>query len=521
MSVFADKPWLKHYDFWVPPTANFPRQSLYMLIQTAASQFRHRPATAFNGALLTFEQIKDSADRLAASLHARGIRKGDRIGIMLPNCPQYPIAFFAAMRLGAIVANINPTYTPRELELIANDAGIRALVTLTPRGLSLDLEILADGNFDELIAAGDPQTLPKVTINAEEDIALLQYTGGTTGVSKGAMLTHYNLFANVVQNALWHSYNTRRGEERMMMVLPYFHIYGQVVGLLLSAWNGTMNILIPKYDVNAVIAACKEYEPTFFPGVPTLFISLLNHPEARTCGLHKVKNFNSGAAPLPVEVIEQFEQMSGAILREGYGMTETSCTASTTPQLAPRKLGSIGIPVTSTEFKIVDVDDYTKELGINEEGELCVKGPQIMKGYWKKPEETAYALRDGWMLTGDIAKMDEDGFFYIVQRKKDMIIVSGFKVFPNEVEDVLFGHPAVLEVCAVGKPHPYRGEAVKAYVVRKAGATPTAEELIAFCTERLAKFKIPAEIEFIDALPKTAVGKILRRELREKEPTNP
>ena len=306
-----------------------------------------------------------------------------------------------------------------------------------------------------------------------------------------------------------------------MMVLPYFHIYGQVVGLLLSAWNGTMNILIPKYDVNAVIAACKEYEPTFFPGVPTLFISLLNHPEARTCGLHKVKNFNSGAAPLPVEVIEQFEQMSGAILREGYGMTETSCTASTTPQLAPRKLGSIGIPVTSTEFKIVDADDYSKELGINEEGELCVKGPQIMKGYWKKPEETAHALRDGWMLTGDIAKMDADGFFYIVQRKKDMIIVSGFKVFPNEVEDVLFGHPAVLEVCAVGKPHPYRGEAVKAYVVRKAGATPTAEELIAFCAERLAKFKVPSEIEFIDALPKTAVGKILRRELREKEQQNP
>lgn len=517
MSVFADKPWLRHYDFWVPPTATFPRQSLYQLIQIAASQFRARPATAYLGEILTFEQLKDRADRLAASLHRHGLRKGDRIGIMLPNCPQYSIAFFAAMRLGLIVANVNPAYTHRELEAVANDAGLRALVAQHASGLPLHLEILIGGNFDTLIAEGDPQTLPRVTINAEEDVALLQYTGGTTGVSKGAMLTHYNLFANTIQNALWHGYNTRRGEERMLMVLPYFHIYGQVVGLLLSAWNGTMNILIGKYDVNQVIAACKQYEPTFFPGVPTLFISLLNHPEARTCGLHKVKNFNSGGAPLPVEVIEQFEQMSGAMLREGYGMTETSCTASTTPLLAPRKIGSIGIPVTSTEFKIVDIDDPAKELGINEEGELCVKGPQIMKGYWNRPEETAHALRDGWMLTGDIARMDEDGFFYLVQRKKDMIIVSGFKVFPNEVEDVLFSHPGVREACVTGKPHPYRGEVVKAYVVRKEGAAPSVEELTVHCAERLAKFKVPTEIEFLDELPKTAVGKILRRELREKE----
>ena len=520
MSVFAAKPWLKHYDFWVPPDATFPHRSLYFILQTAASQFRHRPAIACTGRQITFEQLKNKADGLAASLHAIGIRKGDRIGIMLANCPQYPIAFFAAMRLGAIVANINPHYTHRELEAVATDAGIRVLITAIPSGLPLDLEILTNGNFDELITAGDPQTLPAVTIDAEEDIALLQYTGGTTGVSKAAMLTHYNLFANVVQNALWHGYHTRRGEERLLLVLPYFHIYGQVVGLLLATWNGTMVIPVPKYDVNELIAAFREYEPTVFPAVPTIYISLLNHPEAKTCGLHKVKNFNSGAAPLPVEVIEQFEQMSGAMLREGYGMTETSCTASTTPQLAPRKIGSIGIPVTSTDFKIVDVDDYDRELGLNEEGELCVKGPQIMKGYWNKPEETTHALRDGWMLTGDIAKMDEDGFFYIVQRKKDMIIVSGFKVFPNEVEDVLFGHPAVFEACVVGKPHPYRGEQVKAFVVPKPGSAPTAEALFAHCAERLAKFKVPTEIEFIDALPKTAVGKILRRELREN-PANP
>ena len=536
MSVFTNRPWLASYDFWVPPTTNFPKQSLYQILQTAASQYRDRPATAFFGAQLTFGEIKEKADRLAAGLHSLGITKGDRVGIMLPNCPQYPITFFALMRIGAIATNINPTYTPRELAIVANDAGIRALVTLdvlAPLVSAAKIELshliltsIADYSlggtstsnlFNTLIANGNPETLPRVSINATEDVALLQYTGGTTGNPKGAMLTHSNLFANTIQNALWNQYHTRRGEERMLMVLPYFHIYGQVVGLLLSAWNGTMTILIPKFDVNMLIAAFKEYSPTFFPAVPTLFISLLNHPEAKTCGLHKVKNFNSGSAPLPVEVIEQFETMSGAMLREGFGMTETACTASTTPLLAKRKIGSIGIPVTSTDFKIVDLEDGVTEVGIGEEGELCVRGPQIMKGYWNQPEETAHALRDGWMYTGDVARMDEDGFFYIVQRKKDMIIVSGFKVFPSEVEEVLFAHPAILEACAIGVPHDYRGEAVKAFVVLKPGITATSDEIIEYLKQNLAKFKVPSELEFVSALPKSSVGKVLRRELRDSE----
>ena len=536
MSVFTNRPWLASYDFWVPPTTNFPKQSLYQILQTAASQYRDRPATAFFGAQLTFGEIKEKADRLAAGLHSLGITKGDRVGIMLPNCPQYPITFFALMRIGAIATNINPTYTPRELAIVANDAGIRALVTLdvlAPLVSAAKIELshliltsIADYSlggtstsnlFNTLIANGNPEILPRVSINATEDVALLQYTGGTTGNPKGAMLTHSNLFANTIQNALWNQYHTRRGEERMLMVLPYFHIYGQVVGLLLSAWNGTMTILIPKFDVNMLIAAFKEYSPTFFPAVPTLFISLLNHPEAKTCGLHKVKNFNSGSAPLPVEVIEQFETMSGAMLREGFGMTETACTASTTPLLAKRKIGSIGIPVTSTDFKIVDLEDGVTEVGIGEEGELCVRGPQIMKGYWNQPEETAHALRDGWMYTGDVARMDEDGFFYIVQRKKDMIIVSGFKVFPSEVEEVLFAHPAILEACAIGVPHDYRGEAVKAFVVLKPGITATSDEIIEYLKQNLAKFKVPSELEFVSALPKSSVGKVLRRELRDSE----
>lgn len=542
MSVFSERPWLRSYDFWVPPTANYPRQSLYQILQTAASQYRNRPATAFFGAHLTFGELKEQADKLAASFHSLGLRKGDCVGIMLPNCPQYPITFFALMRLGLIATNINPTYTPRELSVVANDAGIRALVTLDvlvtlAEASTIAMEFLIvtsipeyslDGPplahvpgtallFSRLIDDGDLSVLPRVEINATEDIALLQYTGGTTGLPKGAMLTHYNLYANTIQNALWNQYHTRRGEEKMLMVLPYFHIYGQVVGQLLSAWNGTMTILIPKFDVNMLIEAFKEYSPTFFPAVPTLYISLLNHPEAKTCGLHKVKNFNSGSAPLPVEVIEQFEQMSGAMLREGFGMTETSCTASTTPLLAARKIGSIGIPVSDTDFKIVDLESGSTELGIGEEGELCVRGPQVMKGYWNQPEETAHALRDGWMYTGDVAKMDQDGFFYIVQRKKDMIIVSGLKVFPSELEEVLFTHPSVVEACVIGVPHSYRGESVKAFVVLKPGASTTVEELQSFLKERLAKFKVPSEIEFVPALPKSAVGKVLRRELRDSE----
>ena len=273
-----------------------------------------------------------------------------------------------------------------------------------------------------------------------------------------------------------------------------------------------MAVLIPKYDVKLLIEAFREHEPTYFPGVPTLFISLLNHPEAASCGLDKVRGFNSGSAPLPVEIIERFEQLSGAMLREGYGMTELSCTASSTPLLAKRKPGSIGLPTVGTSFKIVDLDTGTTEVEVGGEGELCVKGPQVMKGYWNKPEETANALRDGWMHTGDIARMDADGFFYIVQRKKDMIIVSGFKVFPGEVEEVLFTHPAVVEAAVIGVPHEYRGEAVKAFVVTRREVS--AEDVIEYCKERLAKYKVPSQVEFIEALPKTGVGKVLRRELR-------
>ena len=542
-SAYSRKPWLKHYDFWVPEQMNFPRQPIHQILNLAALQFTDRPATAFREAQLTFGEIKAQVDQLATALARLGIGKGDRVGIMLPNCPQYLISFFAIVRLGAIVANVNPIYTAREVEMVARDSGMRAIITLDAlaetilsiqaqsqieqvittslEAYSADSQAAAPApqgtlSFSSLLAAVDEPDLPRVDIDAE-DVAVLQYTGGTTGVPKGAMLTHANLYAAILQGSVWSSYFTERGNERILLVIPYFHVYGMVVGAIFGVWCGAMQILIPKFDVNLLLEAIKRYQPTYFPGVPTLFISLLNHKEAKRYGLDRVRRFNSGSAPLPIEVIEQFEQLSGAMLYEGYGMTETTALGTTTPTLAKRKPGSIGLPVTGTECKIVDLETGEREVPAGEEGELCMRGPQVMKGYWNKPQETAHALRDGWLHTGDVARMDEDGYFYIVQRKKDMIIVSGFNVYPNEVEEVLFTHPAVKEAAVIGVPCAYRGEAVKAFIVLKPEAQAAAEELIDYCRAHLARYKVPSLIEFAESLPKSAVGKVLRRELREAE----
>jgi long-chain acyl-CoA synthetase len=543
-SAYAAKPWLKNYDLWAPAEINPPNQPLYQILQIASGAYREKPAVAFMGAIIDFGEVKRQVDRLATALQKLGVVKGDRVGIMLPNCPQYLISFFAVVRLGAIVVNVNPIYTPREVEMVAKDSGMRAIIALDLLALNifgvrantaiehvivtslLDYSATPDKappapegalSFKSLIDGVAEVDLPRVEIDPAEDVAVLQYTGGTTGVPKGAMLTHRNLYANTLQSWAWAGPLTRQGDERYLMVIPYFHIYGQTVGLLLGAWNGAMQIPIPKFDPNLLIEAIKQYKPTFFPGAPTLYISMLNHPEIKTCGLENVRRFNSGSAPLPIEVIERFEKISGAMLYEGYGLTEASPTTHSTPTLAKRKVGSIGLPFPSTECKIVDLETGERLVPVGEAGELCVRGPQVMKGYWNRPEETAIALRDGWLYTGDVARMDEDGFFYIVQRKKDMIIVSGFNVYPNEVEDVLFTHPAVLEAAVIGVPDPYRGEAVKAFITLRPGATATADEVIEFCRANLAKYKIPSLIEFMPSLPKSAVGKVLRRELREME----
>lgn len=545
-SAYTQKPWLKHYDFWVPDEINFPRQPVNQILNQAALQFSDRPAVAFGDATLSYSEVKAQVDRLATALAGLGIGKGDRVGIMLPNCPQYLVSFFAIVRLGAIVVSVNPLYTPREVEMVARDSGMRAIIILDALAgiasqiqaqsqiehiITTSLAAYSTGvqaaspmqggslSFAELIAGVKAPLLPRVEIDPAEDVAVLQYTGGTTGVPKGAMLTHANLFAATVQCSLWSSQFIERGNERFLLVLPFFHVYGLVVGAIFGVWCGALQILIPKFDVNLLLTAIARHQPTFFPGVPTLFISLLNHPNARSAGLDRIRRFNSGSAPLPLEVLDQFEQLSGAVLYEGYGMTETASLAITTPTYSKRKPGSIGLPVTGTECKIVDLKTGERELPAGEAGELCVRGPQVMKGYWNRPEETAAAMRDGWLYTGDVARMDEDGYFTIVQRKKDMVIVSGFNVYPTEIEDVLFTHPAVKEVGVIGVPCAYRGEAVKAFIILKTGVAAAAEELIEYSRTRLARYKVPSFIEFVESLPKSAIGKVLRRELQEAEAT--
>ncbi len=544
----SDKPWIRHYDYWVQPHMNYPRRPLGDILRLTASDVPDKPATAFLGAQLTWAEIKERSDRLSTALARMGIVKGDRIGIMLPNSPQYVIAAFAILRIGAIVVNINPLYTPREIAVVAKDSAMRLLIALdmlAPAALAIrdqtvveKIIITSAGEYSaaaapcphvvgterlcDVLASVQQSDLPRVSIDPENDVAVLQYTGGTTGVPKGAMLTHYNLFANVIQTTVLHHPDQHRGEERTLLVIPYFHIYGFTVGLLSVAWQGGLQILIPKYDVEALLTAIRDFRPTYFPAVPTIYVSILNHPKAREYGIDKIRAFNCGSAPLPVEVIDQFERMTGGTLNEGYGLTEASPVTHTTPGLSRRKPGSIGVPIPDTDVKIVDLVEGTKELPRGAEGELCVAGPQVMKGYWNRPDETEIALRKDsegrtWLYTGDIARMDEDGYAFIVQRKKDMIIVSGFNVYPSEVESVLFTHPGVMEAAVIGVPHGYHGEVVKAYVVPKPGAQLRVEELKAHCAANLAEFKRPVEIEIRDALPKTAVGKVLRRALREEE----
>ena len=539
------RPWLDHYDYWVPRHTNYPRRPLYEILRRSAAEGWELTATTFLGADLTFGDLKVRADQLATSLASRGIAKGDRVAIMLPNCPQYIICVFAVLRLGGIVVNINPAYAPPEVEHLVRDSGVRMLITLdrlaagvltlhgTTKLESVVITSLAEYSRDasapaaaddvirlaDLIDAGSPVDLPRVDIDPDEDIAVLQYTGGTTGVPKAAMLTHRNIFANTIQTELWHHRSTERGRDRFLMVIPYFHIYGLTVGMMRGLWQGARQILIPKYDVEAVLAAIRDYRPTYFPAVPTIYVSLLNHPRLREFNVDRLGTYNSGSAPIALDVLEKFERLVNIPLNQGYGLTEASPVTHSTPHLAKRKPASIGLPMPDTDIKIVDLETGTRELPLGEEGELCVSGPQVMKGYWNRPDETAIALRtdeDGvvWLHTGDVARIDEDGFTFIVQRKKDMIIVDGYNVYPSEVEAVLYSHPAVMEAAVIGVPHAYHGEVVKAVVVLKPKHLTTADELKAHCVDRLAEFKRPRTIEIRDTLPKSTVGKVLYTKLR-------
>jgi long-chain acyl-CoA synthetase len=546
-SPYAARPWRKHWDYWVRDGLTVPGRPLYDVLAITAVERPDKPATQFLGAQLTYRDLKQRADALAASLAQLGIVKGDRVGIMLPNCPQYIIASFAVLRLGAIVVNINPSYTARETLIVAADSGIRTVITLdllaplvqaiAPQTAIREIVVTSLAEYSaaaatppavsgtlalaDLVRPVAAAAIPPVAMHPD-DVAVLQYTGGTTGTPKGAILTHGNIWANIVQTETWTSPQyTLGGNERYLVVIPYFHIYAFSVCMMVGLRIGALQIIHPKYEPEAVLASIRDFRPTYFPGVPTLFVSLLNHPSVGEFGLEQVRVFNTGGAPCPIEVMEAFEQRIGRPLNEGYGLSETSPVTHSTPQLALRKLGTIGLPIADTDQKIVDVETGTRELPIGATGELCIAGPQVFKGYWNKPEETAQALRTGadgrvWFHTGDIARMDEDGYTSIVQRKKDMIIVDGFNVYPSDVESVLYAHPAVRLAAVIGVPDPYHGETVMACIALKTGAAVTASEIQSYCREHLTDYKVPRQIEIRETLPMSAVGKILYRVLREE-----
>nr|MDO8100803.1 long-chain fatty acid--CoA ligase [Candidatus Njordarchaeota archaeon] len=552
---YSTKPWLKHYDAGVPPSIDYPSIPLYQIFYNAATDFPDRVGLNFMGRKWTFKQSVEEMERFATALSDLGVKKGDVVAIALPNFPQFYAAYFGTLRVGGIVVSLNPTLTPPEFEYILNDSGVETVVAydmLLPIFKALKSKtnlkrIIITGLKDALPGAKAPKEVegayqflcllekykpnpPNVKINPKEDVAVIQYTGGTTGVPKGAMLTHYNLTSNAVQIIKW-STLLKRGEEIGVQNLPLFHIYGMTcnmnAGLLLAA-SGTMNP--DPRDFTTLLALIREFKPTIFLAVPTMFIRIMQHKDLEKSipAISRIKICNTGAAPMPPEVLKKF-QSYGMTFTEGYGLTECSPVTHSNPQTGMKKIGSIGLPIPDTEILIVDTETHSKIIPVGEPGELVIKGPQVMKGYWNKPEETKkqlveelFGLPGPWVFTGDVAKMDGDGYFYIVDRTKDMINVSGLKVYPREVDDVLFEHPAVAMAAVVGVPDPKTpgAETVKAFIVPKQGYTPGEElrrDLIEHCQKRLARYKVPKIIEFRDNLPLSLIGKVLKRPLREEE----
>jgi long-chain acyl-CoA synthetase len=549
-------PWLDSYPPGVPEHVDVPAANLAALLDDAARDFPHAPALHFEGRTTSYAQLADQAWRLAAALAGLDVGKGTRVGLILPNCPQAVIALFATLRLGATVVQNNPLYTERELAHQLGDAGVEVVVCLdlvyqkvkALRGQTAIREVIVTSMLDELpaikralapytkrgkaagVAIGRDEPvrrwrevlgsatarLPEAAVDPDRDLALLQYTGGTTGISKGVMLSHANLRANVEQVRAWFP-DADPGREVMMAVLPFFHVYGLTVCLLLGVRLGAALVLLPRFNLDGVLAAIDRFRPTLFPGVPTMYVAINNAVEKGGHDLSSIKACLSGAAPLPMEVAERFERFSGGRLVEGYGLSESSPVAIANPIYGKRKAGTIGMPLPDTVARVADPVDPARTLPVGEAGELAIAGPQVMLGYWNRPEETAEVLRDGWLLTGDMAVMDEEGYFAIVDRKKDLIIAGGYNVYPREVEEVLSEHPKVLEVAVSGVPDAYRGEIVKAFVVLRTGEQATTEEIREFAKARLAAYKVPRAVEFRDELPKTLIGKVLRRALVEEE----
>ena len=552
-----DPVWVRQYPPKVPRHLAIPDQLLTELVEESVRRWPDRTAIVYYGAKWSYRRFWQESERLAASLARDHVGPGDRVALYLPNCPAYPIAFFAVLRLGAIVVPVSPLYLGQDLARVLQDSTPKALVTLEtlyPNLAKVPGEYAVPAVFVARLrefypwyrrlfvgprprgqepsrafprgpsvrswktAVATPGSVPLVRSDPRTSAAVLQYTGGTTGVPKAAILTHRNLVANVVQGNAWNIW-LEPGAEVVMAAIPLSHIYGLTVALLMGFAAGGTIVLQTRPEIRELLQLIDRYQPTQFPGVPALYQAFNRQPDLAKHRVRSIRYCLSGSAPLPFEVQRRFEELTGARLVEGYGLSETSPITHENPLSGERRMGSIGVPVPETDQRVVDLETGTRVLGVGEVGELSVRGPQVMLGYYRQPEETALVLKDGWFRTGDVVRLDPDGFAYLVDRKKDMVNVSGMKVYPREVEEVLFQHSAVADVAVVGAPDPERGESVVAFVVRKPGVSVTAEELIGFVRERVARYKAPRHVEFRDELPRSGAQKVLRRVLRAEAAT--
>jgi long-chain acyl-CoA synthetase len=542
--------WLRNYEDGVPSSLVYPRVPLTAFLQEAAESFPKNVAIVFAGKKISYAELQENVNALANALLSLGVKKGERVALLLPNSPPYVIGYYAILKVGALVVNLSPLAVERELLFFLKHAEVRTIIVAEPlfyriasvaagsplenvlvaclREWSLSRRPSAEKKlpipFDEsqgvyslesLLKKHTGSPAPKVELHPDDE-ALLQYTGAISEGVKGVVLTHANLVANTLQISSW-VVRARKGKEVFLSVLPFFHVYGMAVAMNMPIYLASTMVLLPRFDVKGTLEAIKRYRPTFFSGVPPMFVALSQEKDAERYNISCLRVCYSGGAPLSLEILEDFEKLTGARITEGYGLAEASPATHCNPIFGKRKLGSVGLPYPDTLARIVDLETGERVSQPGEVGELCIRGPQVMKGYWKMPAETAKTVRDGWLYTGDIARMDDDGYFYILDIKKDMIIAGGFNIYPKDIDQVLAEHPKVAEAVAVGIPDRYRGQMVKAFVVLKAGQSATEEEILDFCRKNLAKYKVPTRVEFRRALPKSTSGKILRRILRQEE----
>ena len=546
-----DRIWHKAYVSGIPKSIDFEDLTITEFLSRTAKRFPKRCALTFLGKRISYAELDRLADRFANALIKLGVKPGDRVGLLMPNIPQIVISYFGIWRAGAVAVPVNPLYTDREIEHQFNSSGTTSVVTLdllAPRVLDMrsrtKVQTVISAHINDYLPFPTKQLYPHVKKGMYfkyekqqdyyqfldlmresspqspsnppklDELALIPYSGGTTGLAKGVSISHRNI-SSITQILQEWLFDVKEQPESELAIFPFFHMAGFTAVMNMCIINGWNAILVPRPEPQAVMDMLLKYKSSIVLAVPTIFVGILALPEFKKADLSFVTGFFSGAAPLPTETINVLKEATGATIVEGYGMTESTTLITVTPWRGILKPGSVGVPLPNTDLRIVDIETGEKDMPLGEEGEIIFRGPQLCQGYYNNPEETKSSFRDGWFYTGDIGKMDEDGYFYIVDRKKDMIIAGGYNIYPRDIEEVLYEHPKILEACVLGVPHEYRGETVKAFVVPRQGETITEEELDAYCRENLAPYKVPKLYEFKEDLPKSAIGKILKKELKE------